>query len=283
MTFAAAITELTSKSDNLRRQLIDVTIATLNSAPTIEKSVKSILANVPVRSLLVVDGASSDRTLDILKRYQVKLIEEKALLGWTRYLQARNCETEWIAYFDSDVYAYDSWWKSVSPYAHHADVGMILGFADASINELPIYDAYLKHRARNEGAVAFTNTLIRRRLVLECRDELKGAHAGEDDIVAKHVRASGFKIITIPKSLCYHDRDPFKTHPQVYYRSGRSARMKYGLRGITVVPSALLNTTSEWCRFSRETGNYSFRLLIFLVRLWFNYTFGFLTRPRQFS
>jgi glycosyltransferase involved in cell wall biosynthesis len=274
---------LTYKSDDARAQLIDVTIATLNSAPTIEKCVQSILANIPVRSLLVVDGASSDRTLDILKRYRVKVIEERALLGWTRYLQARNCETEWIAYFDSDVYAYDSWWKNVSSYAEQPDVGMILGFADAPVNELPIYDAYLKHRAKNEGTVAFSNTLIRRRLVLECRDELRGAHAGEDDIVAAHVRASGFKIITIPKSLCYHDRDPFKTHPQVYFRSGQSARMKYGLRGITVVPSALLNITSAWCRFSTETGNYNPRLLFFLVRLWFAYAFGFLKRNRQIS
>jgi glycosyltransferase involved in cell wall biosynthesis len=230
-----------------------------------------------VRTLLAVDGVSRDTTLEILRRYNVKVIKEEAMLGWTRYLQAQNCETEWIAFIDSDIYVYDSWWKSVSQYADRSDVGMVLGFADAPVNELPIYDVYLKHRAKHEGAVAFSNTLVRRRLVLECRDELRRAHAGEDDIVAKYLITRGFKIITIPKALCYHDRDPFKTHPQVYHRSGRSARMKYGLRGVTVVPNALLNIIFAWWRFSRETGTYSPKLLTFLLRLWCDYALGFLS------
>jgi len=257
-------------------ELLDATIATLNSALTLERCLESILANIPVRSIFVVDGGSSDGTLEIAKKHDVRLIEERALLGWTRYIQAKICQTEWIAYVDSDVYVYDAWWKNVSRYWKQPDVGMILGFADAPTNNLPIYDKYLKHRAKKEGTVAFSNTLIRRRLVLECEDELRHVHAGEDDIVAKHVKASGFKIITIPEPLCFHDRDPFETHPKAYRRSGRSARTRYGLHGVTVVPNALISMIIAWYNFSRETGRHSLRLFLFLLRLWIEYAIGFL-------
>ena len=261
----------------IRRASIDVTIATLNSGLTIEKCLQSILANIPARSILVVDGGSVDDTLNIVRKYEATLVVERALLGWTRYIQAKNCETEWIAYIDSDVYVYNSWWNNVSKYIDAPNVGMILGFADAPVHKLPIYDAYLKHRAKREGAVAFSNTLIRRSLVLECKDELKRVHAGEDDIIAKHIRRSGFTIITIPQALCYHDKDPFKSHPQAYYRSGQSARIHYGLRGTKAVFNALPGITLAWWRFSRETRTYSLRLLIYLTHLWIKYASGFLS------
>jgi hypothetical protein len=176
-----------------------------------------------------------------------------------------------------DVYVYDSWWSNVSPFIDHENVGMVLGFADAPVNKLPIYDAYLKFRARREGAVAFSNTLVKRALVLECRESLRGVHAGEDDVVARYVRRRGMKIVTIPKSLCYHDKDPFETHARAYYRSGESARIRYGIRGIRLVPDALRGILVGWWHFSCETGIFSLRLLIFLGRLWLNYVRGYIS------
>lgn len=265
-----------SRHNSQSRPQIDVTVATLNSASTIEKCLQAILANVPVKKLILVDGESDDCTVDLASKYQVKVIKNRALLGWTRYIQALNCSTPWIAYFDSDVYVYDNWWKNASNHAKKG-VGMILGFADAPLNRLPIYDKYLKHRAIREGAIAFTNTLIRRRLVLECKDKLRTVHAGEDDVIAHHIRERGFQIVTIPRRLCYHDKDPFETHPHAYYRSGMSARIRYGRRGLKIVLNALRNIISAWWRFSRETSTFSSRLLIFLIKLWINYLVGFLS------
>jgi glycosyltransferase involved in cell wall biosynthesis len=267
---------IASKSSRDQRETIDVTVATLNSGSTIEKCLQSIFANVPVRELIVVDGGSADRTVQITGKYPVRVIEEKGLLGRTRYVQALNCKTNWIAYFDSDVYVYKNWWEDVSAHVDQ-QTGMVLGFADAPVNRLPIYDRYLKHRAKVEGAVAFTNTLVRRHLVLECREILRRVHAGEDDAIARHIRERGFRIVTIPRRLCYHDKDPFLTHSRAYYRSGKSARIRYGYRGSMIVLNALRSNISAWWRFSRQTGAYSGRLLIFLVKLWINYVAGFLS------
>jgi len=49
--------------------MIDVTIATLNSASTIERRIESIKANVPARSIVVVDGGSGDGTVEIGRPY----------------------------------------------------------------------------------------------------------------------------------------------------------------------------------------------------------------------
>jgi glycosyltransferase involved in cell wall biosynthesis len=267
---------LNSSHNPQRREAIDVTVATLNSASTIEKCLEAILANVPVRKLILVDGESEDDTVHLASKYPVRIIKKKALLGWTRYVQALNCRTTWIAYFDSDVYVYENWWKNISAYTKQS-VGMILGFADAPLNRLPIYDTYLKHRARAEGAVAFTNTLVRRQLVLECKDKLRKVHAGEDDVIARHIRERGFQIVTIPRRLCYHDKDPYETHPRAYYRSGKSLQIRYGYHGLRIVLNGLRSILSAWWRFGRQTGTFSFKLLIFLVKLWINYLVGFLS------
>lgn len=154
---------------------------------------------------------------------------------------------------------------------------MVLGFADAPITRLPIYDQYLKYRARVEGVVAFTNTLIRRKMVLECKDILRITHAGEDDVIARHIAMKGLKIVTIPERLCYHDRDPYETHRSAYERSGESAANRYPLIfGTRVALNSLRGTVKAWCRFSAETGIFSLELLLFLTKLWSHYLTGFL-------
>jgi glycosyltransferase involved in cell wall biosynthesis len=48
---------------------IDVVILTKNSEHLLEKCLNSLYKNVPVKRLIVVDGFSEDKTLDILERY----------------------------------------------------------------------------------------------------------------------------------------------------------------------------------------------------------------------
>ena len=51
---------------------VDVVLLTKNSEKVLEACLASVYANVPVNQLIVVDGYSTDRTLEVLNRYSQK-------------------------------------------------------------------------------------------------------------------------------------------------------------------------------------------------------------------
>ena len=247
---------------------IDATVACKNNAGTVERCVCSIRENIAIRRLIVVDNGSTDDTPEIAKRCGAIVMRHMGMLGSVRYAQALACKTKWVAYIDSDVYLYPSWWPEVSRFIKSPDVGMVLGFCDAPLSKLRIYDEYLKYLAREHGAVAFSNTLIKRNLVLECGDQLKRIHFGEDDVVAAHVREKGLRIVTVPKALSFHDKDPFISHPRDYFRAGQSLKIRWGFRGFVVCAFSLRTALLNWSRFSLGSRRLSIKLLGFLLMLW---------------
>jgi glycosyltransferase involved in cell wall biosynthesis len=269
-----AITKRGHRSFSLEK--IDVTVATKNSAKTIERCLQSIRENVPVKRLVVVDTESIDGTREVAKRYGALVVDEPGKLGRVRLTQANYCETKWIAFVDSDIYVYPSWWHEVSKFASPG-VGMVSGFADARINKLPIYDVYLKYLARRQGTVAFSNTLVMRELIIECAKSLQAVHAGEDDIVARHIRSKGLSIVTIPKRLCLHDKDPVGAHPRDYFRAGQSLRIRWGQWGLVVCMFSLRTAVTNWLHFSVDSRRASARLLGFLIVLWLWMLAGFMS------
>jgi glycosyltransferase involved in cell wall biosynthesis len=227
----------------------------------------------------VVDGGSRDCTLEIAKAYGARIIQERGLLGRVRLIQAQECKTEWVAYVDSDVYVYPEWWPTVSKHMGDRATAMVLGFADLDLGRLPEYDMFLKYRARKFGVEAFSNALVRRGLVLECRDELERVHAGEDSVVAKHIRARGYHIVTIPTRLCFHDRKIIETHPRVYFRSGQSIRHTDGIIGVYRITNSAFVAARDWRAFARDTAQFNLRLPIYLAKLYVWMMVGFMSDP----
>jgi glycosyltransferase involved in cell wall biosynthesis len=255
---------------------IDVTVATKNSARTLNRCLSAINANIPVHQLIVVDGNSTDGSTELAKRRGASVVAEGGLLGRVRYVQALSCQTEWVAYVDSDVYIYESWWPHVSRYLNTPNVGMILGEADAPIAKLPIYEKYLKHITRKFGAAAFSNALIRRELVLSCKELLDDIHAGEDTILARHLRGLGMRIVTLSTPLFYHDKTAVDDHPKAFFRWGQSSRIVGGRAGLKNLAKTLKNNIRNWWIFTTETGQVNMQLLAFLLYLWWQMLLGYL-------
>jgi glycosyltransferase involved in cell wall biosynthesis len=247
---------------------VDVTIATKNSAHTIRPCIRAIRNHIPVSKLIVVDGGSSDETVRIAKSLGAVVTVDKGLLGSVRYQQAKQCRTEWIAIVDSDVYVYPAWWPEVSRYVTEPDVGMILAIGDAPMNRLRIYADYIAHVAQRFGSAAFSNTLVRRKLILSCRELTNRVHAGEDTIFARYLATIGMRIVTVQRRLVYHDKNIVDEHPRAFLRWGESLRMRGGLYGARELAKTLKNNLRNWWIFTRDTDTLSFRLLAFLVYLW---------------
>ncbi|MEZ5504306.1 MAG: glycosyltransferase [Halioglobus sp.] len=95
------------------RPKISIIIATYNSEATLERALKSVVSQeFDAKELLVVDGASTDGTLDIIGQYQKNMhwwITEKdtgVYDAWNKALQHAN--GEWVYFLGSDDYLWDS-------------------------------------------------------------------------------------------------------------------------------------------------------------------------------
>ncbi len=82
---------------------ISVIIVARNAERTIEECLSSVQRNNPAE-IIVVDGNSTDSTVDIARRYTDRIYADQGKgLGYARQLGAEKATQEYIAYVDSHV------------------------------------------------------------------------------------------------------------------------------------------------------------------------------------
>ncbi len=82
---------------------VDVLIVTFNSARTLRTCLNLVRKVVPVNRLLIGDGGSTDKTLEIANNYGAEVYSftgENNKIGRIRYKLAELAETEWLLYVD---------------------------------------------------------------------------------------------------------------------------------------------------------------------------------------
>ncbi|MCX7881532.1 MAG: glycosyltransferase family 2 protein [Patescibacteria group bacterium] len=85
----------------MRRCLLSLLMITKNAEETIEKSLKSVVSLVD--EIVIVDGYSKDRTVEIAKKYGAKIYFYKGLnLGKQAKLGLTRCQGRWILVLDAD-------------------------------------------------------------------------------------------------------------------------------------------------------------------------------------
>lgn len=82
---------------------ISLLTTTFNSQSTIEKTLQSV--KDLVNEIIAVDNNSKDKTIEILKKYQAKIIKYQGKnLGKQYNLGLKHCQNDWILILDSDEY-----------------------------------------------------------------------------------------------------------------------------------------------------------------------------------
>ena len=105
---------------------IDVVLLTKNSEHLLAKCLTSIYKNVPVHQLIVVDGYSTDHTLEIFQKFNqkhgnIKIIKTTGTRAHAREKGIQHVTTEYFAFIDSDVILCRDWFKKAQ--ACIGDVG----------------------------------------------------------------------------------------------------------------------------------------------------------------
>ncbi len=219
----------------MKETKIDVVILTKNSLePCLKDCLDSIYASIPVNRLLVVDGGSTDGTLNLVQEYpRVEIIEDsKGNRATARQKGIGAAETMWHLHVDSDVILCKDWFKKAQKYMQ-PDVGAIWGVAipkdqhvlniakamaklyQKDVAEWIIQQQHLKRYLTHD-------TLIRTEAVRDIKIPVD-LHIWEDHYIGKHVVSKNYKWMTTRDPYCihfFHERRGFED----FVNSGRLAR-----------------------------------------------------------
>jgi len=199
---------------------LDVVLLTKNSLkPCLFECVESIYRNVPVNRLIVVDGGSTDGTLELVKKYpNVEIIEDShGTRASARQKGIDAVETEWHIHVDSDVILCEDWfkkaWRNVAD-----DVGAVWGVAVP--NEKHYYNAVY-------AMSKYYHTSVKNLMVRQMRSERYMTHDTlirtstvkgikippnlqiyEDDYIGQHIKRKGYRFLKVPEPYCLHNPTP---------------------------------------------------------------------------
>jgi glycosyltransferase involved in cell wall biosynthesis len=190
---------------------IDIIVLTMNSERVLRKCLASIYENVPVNKLIVVDGYSTDTTLEIVGAFQKKydnviLIQDKGTRGSARQKGIQEVETDWFMFVDSDVVLCDGWFIKAEKLVKD-DVGAVWGMEIWSVIRntkiLKLFERVTMKIFEKRGG---THDLLVRRKAVEGIHIPSHLHTYEDSYIRSWICKNGYKVVPAYEPYCIHYR-----------------------------------------------------------------------------
>lgn len=239
---------------------IDVIMPTYNCEKYLEKSLESVYREIPVHHLIIVDGFSKDRTIEIVKRYSnVVIIQTKKSLGKSREIGIKNVDTEWFAFVDSDVVLKRGWFNCTSSLVN-TNIGAVEGLDRLVDPRRRAFQEGMEKLRKTLGktyhpkqsARAFTgDTLIRSNLVKDITIP-NYLRVYEDQFIREHIEKQGYKWVKTDEYTCLHyDYKPANRTVlagEISYRAGYTQLMNQFLNMVKIFPKVLyaFHATRVW-------------------------------------
>jgi len=238
--------------------LIVVIMLTKNSnKPYFRRVLRAVKEKIPVHHFVVVDGYSTDGTVETVKEFfgsRVKVIRTTGTLGYARLLGLIVSDTEWIVFVDSDVEILDGYdiakplmrdpriWGIQGVFVSNATDSSTLNEGIEVVHDISQANAkILLKYGFYKFFGASTSYMYFRRKVVEIIDPhiLSQLDSGEDLYIAWEVARKGFLYVRYKKLRAHHYssltpflnwkkliRRAFNPHGLAYYL-GSSALLIY--------------------------------------------------------
>jgi len=193
---------------------VDVVVLTKNSEQVLEKCLNSIFKNVPVHHLIVVDGYSTDSTLEIVKKFREKygnvvLLKDNGTRGSARLKGIKEVDTEWFMFVDSDVILCNEWYNKAKTFVND-DVGAVWGMEvwDGMRNPI-VLKLFLKITRKIFEMRGGTHDLFIRYDAIKDIDIPRDLHVFEDTFIKEWIVKKGYKLAATYDPYCIHYRPSF--------------------------------------------------------------------------
>ena len=237
----------------INNPLVSVVVPVMNMERTIDSTLRSLLLQTyENREIIVVDGGSTDRTKDIVKKHSVKLIESEGKgLSYDRNLGIQNSRGKIVAFIDADCVADKDWLKYlIQNYTFDSIAGCggeILPYSTPYVDYVPqtlverfackkhIHPRYyfktekpveLK-RVENDflsGCIMTANASYRKDILTKVEGfDNTLSESGEDIDLCYKIHDMGLKIIWDPRAIVYHrHRRTINGLIKQFYKYGKS-------------------------------------------------------------
>jgi glycosyltransferase involved in cell wall biosynthesis len=190
---------------------VDVVIITKNSQRMLGDCIKSIYKNVPVNHLIIIDGHSTDKTLEIVRQFQkqhqnILVFQDHGNRATARQKGISKVETEWFVFVDSDAVLCKDWFKKAEKLLNQK-VGGLWGVEIwSTIQNSTVLKLFLLITRKIFDLRGGTHdTLVRTDLVKDIKIPKK-LHVFEDAFVRDWIIKKGYKIIACYDPFCLHFR-----------------------------------------------------------------------------
>jgi len=260
---------------------IDVVMPTYNSERFLKPVLDSVYCEIPVCHLILMDGFSTDGTLEIAKQYpNVKIIQTRQSLGKCRELGIKQVDTEWFAFVDSDIVLEEGWFRQVQRHIK-PDVGAVEGLdllmdprrGAFQTGMVKLRELLRKSYHPKKSKRAFTgDTFIRTELLSDFKFIHKFRHgktwggAFADQLIRQHVEDKGFKWVKTEDYVCRHYdfKPPIRslTSGEFLTFIGHSSLRDAFKNMLTIIPKVLyaFYVTKEWRMVSYQFKWYFYSL-----------------------
>ena len=213
---------------------VDVVVLTKNSEKTLKKCLDSIYSNVPVDRIIVVDGYSTDKTLEIVGKFNEKhqnvvLLKEKGTRGKSRQKAIETVKTKWFMFVDSDVTLCKRWFKKAKRLIKN-DVGAVWGVEVWSVlKNITILKLFARVTMKIFGKRGGTHDLLVRHKAVRDIKIPSNLHVYEDAFIKSWICGKGYKVVSAYEPYCIHHR------PAIVWTTKKSIssianELKYAIR-----------------------------------------------------
>jgi len=224
--------------------LVSFIIPTSNSYRTIEKCLKSIREQeYPKIEIIIIDGGSTDGTLEIAKDYADKVVVLKGPLGFARAYGAKLAKGEILGIFDSDVYLPHKKWlkKAVETLLKYPRAAILWPVNIPPENASAVAKAYFalwEYRLRkSKSPIPGGNILVKRKAYTEVGGINPHLHFGEDYDLTLKILKQGYTYIIYPDPIIHDTMHSLKQYTRKQF---------WGAYSLTKASPDIVKTAMMW-------------------------------------
>jgi cellulose synthase/poly-beta-1,6-N-acetylglucosamine synthase-like glycosyltransferase len=214
----------------------------MNNESTIEECLQALLAqNYPLGNMeiILVDGGSKDNTLQLAKKYPVKIYQTTLNCPAAYNFAQKVALYPILGFVDSDAKVEVDWLKKLVPRIGEPNVGGVSGSIDTWNADNPWARSIgyeLKKRYRRLGKytkrIATMNLLLKKSVLEEVGGWAEDMPSQYDTEFGYRLALKGYKIAYEPASICHHfNRPTLQTFYRQQFQYGKNTLRLYFKHG----------------------------------------------------
>jgi len=180
---------------------ISVVVATKNAERTLAECLDSVQKNNPAAKI-VVDGLSSDRTIEIASKYTDKIYSDDGKgFNYAQQFGVEQASQEYIALVDSDIVLPKGTLSILLSELKESDL-VCMGARVESVKQTTYWERAACFVESNRETCSLQATLIKRDILLKYKLDANVSFASDYDFMYR-IKKEGFKIGT-SSAIAYH-------------------------------------------------------------------------------